>query len=309
MTGGEPLPVAFTVERSYVPWVAAAIRSYLDHNPDDGSQVHVLHQGLDADQERGLDELAPGRIVVHRVDPDAVADLPAVGRFGTVVWLRFLLPALLPEVPRILYLDADVLVTGSTHPLWSADLRGCALAAVPNVVGADMRGHVEALGLAPGAPFLNSGVLLMDLDRWRADGATARLAGYVRDAEHLVWPDQDALNVIFDGAWHRLHPRWNAQNTLWFWPQEAAEVFGAEALAEATSTPAIVHFEGPSLAKPWHVLCQHPYRDAWRAALARTPWAATPRTGDDVATRLIRLLPSRWQASTYARLVRSRAEP
>jgi lipopolysaccharide biosynthesis glycosyltransferase len=86
-------------------------------------------------------------------------------------------------------------------------------------------------------------------------------------------------------------------------------VFGRDALAEATRTPAIVHFEGPSLAKPWHVLCQHPYRDEWRAALGRTPWADRPLEGDGMATGLIRLLPSRWQAATYTRLVRSRTEP
>src|SRR5207253_2718503 len=81
----------------------------------------------------------------------------------------------------------------------------------------------------------------------------------------LVWPDQDACNVALEGRWLALHPRWNAQNSLWTWGDLARGVFGVDVVEEATTAPAILHFEGPSLSKPWHALCRHPWRDEyWR---------------------------------------------
>src|SRR3712207_7725637 len=47
--------------------------------------------------------------------------------------------------------------------------------------------------------------------------------------------------------------------------RSGADVFGAEAVAAAQATPAIRHFEGPGVAKPWHYLFEFPHRDVYLA--------------------------------------------
>src|SRR5206468_10963777 len=143
-----------------------------------------------------------------------------------------------------------------------------------NVTEVSMRPHLASLGIDDPSTYFNAGVLLVDLAGWREEQASAALLRFVTTrAEPLPWFDQDALNVVFAGRFHRLHPRWNAMSSLWTWPELAAEVLGPEDHAEARHQPSILHFEGPSLSKPWHFLCEHPWRDVYRSTVARTPWA------------------------------------
>src|SRR4051794_17615144 len=257
--------VALAVDRSYLPWGAVAALSCVEHGGPDVT-VHLLQDGsLGADDVQKLSSTvqgAGGRLVSHVVDDQRIATLPSIEPYGSVVWLRFLLPDVLQDVDRVLYIDADTLVVSDPAPLLATDLVEAPLAAVPNVVYREHRAHLQALGFDDYRRFLNSGVLVLDLDRFRAEGEADTLleVAHARAAE-LQWPDQDVLNLVFAGRWHVLHPRWNAQQTLWIEPELAADVLGAGAADEARSSPAILHFEGPDLAKPWHALNTHPWRD------------------------------------------------
>ncbi len=305
--------IALAVDRAYVPWSAVTALSCVDHGGPDVT-VHVLHDGsLDRDRDIGplasMVEAAGGRFVGHVLDDERLAALPSIAPYGSVVWLRFLLPEVLPEVGRVLYVDADTLAVSDLAPLMDADLGGAAIGAVANVVYPEHRDHLRALGFDDYRRFLNSGVLLLDLDRFRAEGISETLLAVARDrAVDLKWPDQDVLNLVFAGRWHALDARWNAQQTLWIEPELAEDVLGADAADGARSAPGILHFEGPDLAKPWHTLNTHPWRGAWRATLARTPWRDVGLQGRSLTTTLLRAVPERTRVRAYRRLLRWRGQ-
>jgi lipopolysaccharide biosynthesis glycosyltransferase len=289
------------------------MRACLDHGGS-GLTLHLLHDGsLDADprlrQVAAMVEGAGGQLVVHGITRAEAEKLPVVELFGAgwTVWLRAFLPEQLPDVDRVLYLDVDTLVTAPLEPLLATDLGGAPIAAVANVYSPDQRGRVHDLGISDHRRYFNSGVLLLDLDRMRAEKATDQLLGAVaeRSADDLQMPDQDALNLVFHERWHPLHPRWNAQWKLWEDQASAAEYFGAAA-ADARRSPAIVHFEGPTLCKPWHALNAHPWRNAWWDALRRTPFASARPQDRGVATTALRLLPEPWRVRVYYQLVQWR---
>jgi lipopolysaccharide biosynthesis glycosyltransferase len=303
--------VALAVDRAYLPWSAVAALSCVDHGGPDVT-IHVLHDGsLDRGEDIGrlssMVEAAGGTLVDHVVDDQRIVALPSIAPYGRVVWLRFLLPEVLPEVSRVLYIDADTLVVSDPAPLMGADLGGAPLGAVANVVYPEHRAHLRALGFDDYRRFLNSGVLLFDLDRFRAEGISESLLAVARDrAADLQWPDQDVLNLVFAERWHALDPRWNAQQTLWIEPALAADVLGAAAADEARASPGILHFEGPDLAKPWHTLNTHPWRGEWRATLARTPWRGIGLEDRSLTTMLLRAVPERTRVRAYRRLLRWR---
>ena len=64
----------------------------------------------------------------------------------------------------------------------------------------------------------------------------------------------------------------------------ADDVFGAAAVAEARRSPALVHFEGFKIDKPWHYLSKHPYRKAY---LEHRPTRRGHRTSSRSARRSI----------------------
>lgn len=306
------LHIALACDARYLPRVATALRSCLLRDHGRPVRAHVLHggdvQADDRDAVRAMVEQAGAGLHVHAVEPALVASLPAHPRYGgRALWLRLVLPQLLPDTDRVLYLDADTFVATSLADLWETDLGTSPLAAVSNVVEPAMRGRLADLGIADHRRYFNSGVLVLALDVWRREAITAQVVDAVaRAGERFLWPDQDALNVVLGERRVALHPRWNAQSSFWTWRRWAEEVFGAVAVDEAVRDPAIVHFEGPSICKPWHHLNRHPWRDAYRQVQGGTPWARTPVEDRTVATRAIALLPGRYRLEAFARLERLR---
>jgi lipopolysaccharide biosynthesis glycosyltransferase len=277
--------------------------------PEDGLHFHVLHEGtITSDiqmQMRRLLETHGGRVDFDLIDDQLLGVLPTKGASlgGRISWARVLLPELLPEVERVIYVDADVLCVDSLSALWREDLGDAVLGAVRNVIEPGMHPHVAALGIADPRCYFNAGVLLVDLEAMRGQHSWERTRDFVAGAgQPLTWYDQDALNVVFAEQWKPLEPRWNAQNSFWVWSQWAADVLGLDALSDAVRYPAIVHFEGPAIGKPWHYLNPHPYRNHYLAILADTPWAGEPFVDRTMATRLIRQLPSNRRIPAYLKL-------
>lgn len=283
------------------------VHSLLSSNQPETVRVHLLHAPeLPAhviDRLHCMVTRLGSSIKFHAVADSALGTLPAWGRVSQVMWYRLFLPDLLPATSRVLYLDCDTLVLDDVTPLWDLDMKACKIAAVSNVFMPEMVGWPRHLGIAEDGYF-NSGALLIDLDAWRASGCGGHIAELAREhPERLQFPDQDALNLALASSRLALHPRWNCQNSIFYF-SGANDVFGASAVAEARSHPAIVHFEGPELAKPWHYLSKHPYRSAYLSHRAHTPWPDVRVEGKTLGNRLLRPLPS----AATARFLKRRAE-
>lgn len=289
----EAIEIAFAADERYVPHAATLIRSLACTHAPERITAHLLHPpSLSRQTVNRLAAMVAGSggsIEFHAISPSAVRELPTMGRISRVMWYRLLLPDLLGERERVVYLDCDTLAIDDLTPLWKLDMGGCCVAAVTNLLPADLRHRPAQLGLTE-AGYFNSGVLLIDLDGWRASGCATEIARLAREhPERLVFPDQDALNIVLAHSRLALHPRWNCQNSIMYYPW-AADVLGAEAVAHARAHPAIVHFEGPAYAKPWHVGSTHPYRSAYLEHRAATPWPSVRFDGESIGVRLRRSL-------------------
>jgi len=289
------IQVACAADDGYMPHCAAMLHSLLEHHPD--ARVHFLH-GPEA--PAGIDALADmvtrrgGALTGHAIPPALVEGLPRLRNIPPLMWYRIHLPDLLPDNDRILYLDADMLVVDDLTPLWRTGLDGYYLAAVSNVLEPYAHDWPAQLGLARPADYFNSGLLLLNLDALRRDDMPRRLAAYGRDtSRRLKWPDQDALNALLAEGRLALHPRWNCQNSLFYYPW-AREAFGGDVVDEAVRDPAILHFEGGGIVKPWHYLSRHPYRAAYLRHRRRSRWPTVRPEGRTVFNRFLRPLPTRW---------------
>src|SRR5690348_12599353 len=206
--------VCLTFDANYLAPAATVMMSCLVHTGGPSLQFEIIHdESLSSRAREKLQAMcgdAGARLNLHLMDERRLHGLPSVDRFGSIVWWRLFLPELLEHVDRVLYLDCDTLALSSLHPLWGQDLGEPVLAAVANVVEPRMREHVAGLGIDYPGGFFNAGVLLMQLDRMRDEGSTKELVNFaVSNQKMLLWNDQDALNVVFKGRWHSLHPRWN----------------------------------------------------------------------------------------------------
>ena len=108
---------------------------------------------------------------------------------------------------RVLYLDNDVVCRRPLDELWSWDLAGGELGGV-----LDNYGRWFFYRRPPRQDYLNSGVLLMDLDRMRQTGLLARCRKRCA-TRPMMMPDQSALNKLAAGKAF-LPRRFNEQQRL-----------------------------------------------------------------------------------------------
>jgi lipopolysaccharide biosynthesis glycosyltransferase len=270
------LHVSCAAVGDYVQHSAVTLHSVLEQSGVLDVHVHYLHgPGFPAGAADLLTEMVErrgGAIAFHEVAEERVEGLPVVDRFTAAMWFRIFLPELLPDVGRVLYLDADTIAVDSLEPLWATDLDGQWLGAVTNVFQPNHVWRPAELGLAGPEVYFNSGVLLMNLEQMRADGRTEALVRCATErGEALEWPDQDALNLVLGQRRVGLHPRWNCMNSVLSFPG-ASKVFGRRRVWQARRRPGIRHFEGPSTNKPWNRACDPASRELYARHRGQTPW-------------------------------------
>ena len=155
---------------------------------------------------------------------------------GVAIWpshltaatlLRFLLPSVLKDIDRVVYLDCDLVVLKDITTLYDTDLLDFPLAAcldfwltgappyAPPIVGWGVgewhKFLSEVVRLVDCKAYFNSGVLVMDLKRFRNTGLIHAAEEFLEQTNYkTVFVDQDALNHVINGAFVRLDSRWNA---------------------------------------------------------------------------------------------------
>jgi lipopolysaccharide biosynthesis glycosyltransferase len=270
------LHVSCAAEGEYVIHSAAMLHSLLECHPPNSVVIHYLHGPELEKQTRGkLQDMvvrSGGEVKFWEIPDKWCAGLPTDGFTRKATWYRTFLPDLLPDVSRVLYLDADVLVLESVAPLWDVDMTSSVVAAVTNVLDPQSIDRPRPLEIADSQGYFNAGVMVLNLDLMRREESARAVYEYGRaHADDLSWRDQDAFNVVLGARRVPLHPRWNCMNGILVFPS-SADVLGSEAVAEALENPAIRHFEGPGPYKPWHYLCERRWRDLYQHHRRATPW-------------------------------------
>lgn len=225
---------AFVVDNNLLDQLETALKSVYYHVPN--AKCYVLNSDL---PDRWFKRIAPqvarfgGELIDCRVDMRPFAGLMTLSQFTTTVYARFLIPKYVTE-SRVLYLDVDVVLTADITDWFQMDLEGHPLAAAPDIAGNSHR--------------FNSGVMLIDADRWRAEDTPTKLVDFtlsIRDQIHFL--DQEVLNRFFgEGNFRPLTPRecWMVLDTY--------RGLDLDAYNQIPLTPTlqIIHYAGTD--KPWH---------------------------------------------------------
>lgn len=201
----------------YSVWVGTVMQSILEHT-DSRICFHILHdETLSIDNKYKLEKVArSGSSIIefHKIDENDFSVVKnQMSRFTIGTMFRCSLPELLPNLNRIIYLDADLFVNRDIKELWDVDICEYCLAGVADE-GVDIHNYPKILNKYPGIKkesYFNAGVLYMNLKKLREFGNLKKLVvDFLVENPEVGLPDQDALNVIFhnkvlylDGSWNQ----------------------------------------------------------------------------------------------------------
>lgn len=273
----DPIDILFCANPGYFQHLAVTAVSLSESNRESRLKLHILTCDRDMEREvrlrETLERLSNVTYEIHVADDGAIGAFFVDGFITKEAYLRLIAPDLLPaEVRRLIYLDCDLLVLDDIRPLWTLDLVQVIAAApdYPRLEAFMSPVRRDILGIPKDATYVNSGVLVMDIDRWRSEGLTRRFVDYVqRMGSHLAFYDQDAINAVLAGRIQLLDPRWNLQARMYRVGRRSfPEDF--DATKEARKQPAIIHFTGSE--KPWLFRSRVAKKGLYFKYLGKTAW-------------------------------------
>ena len=215
----EPVVLALASNERYFPGLYCAVISALSHL-DAARQVNlkVLDGGLSRPSTETLSRLVdrvggPVRLEFVTVHPSVFSKATLGPGRSHMTYCRLLLPHLL-DVPRLIYLDCDVLVFRDLSELFNLDLSpGKVLAAVPDSetlsLGEDCPTIADALGLPAKGAYFNCGVMLMNLDELRKQHFFECAVEFLNGKSAYRFWDQSAINFLLYGQIQALPECWN----------------------------------------------------------------------------------------------------
>ena len=209
--------------------------------------------------------------------PRKLSRLKVGGDITVATYFRLLIPELLGrEIPKVIYLDADVIVNGDLGELWAMPFSGYPLLAVQDqgvryISGPFGLSNYRSLGIPEGTKYFNAGVLVLDIEKWRHEHISDSVVQYIKDhSDHIRFHDQDGLNAVLWNRWGWLDPRWNQMPQLLQISQLEESLFDRPTHERAVRHPYITHFASSD--KPWRFRCRHPATGDFLSALATTDY-------------------------------------
>jgi len=200
--------IAISINEKFARYGYVMLLSLFEQHADIPVQVFVLCRSLsDGVQEdyRNLTKRFKGKTVTFLfVSGDLLPfSLPSSEKWPVEIYFRLLLPFLLPEAERILYLDTDIIISGPLKEMYDLPFGEDLLwGAVDNSDGNLNENQKKIFaGLKTGDcdfHYINSGVLLMNLSGLRDYYQPSDVTDLAdRFSDHLSAFDQDIINFLF----------------------------------------------------------------------------------------------------------------
>lgn len=274
--------ILYTTNDIFCSKVGTAICSVFENNKSmEDIHIYIIGQDISSENKQRFQNLAVqySRLItvidLGNLKNYFSFDFDTLG-WNPVVLARLLLDKLLPEtVDKVLYMDGDTVVLDSLDDLWYTPLHehvlgGC----IEATVNRTRRTQLQMEHLA----YINSGVLLINLKKWRETHTGDKIIEYYRSRGGALFaPDQDAINgALLDQIFY-LPPKYNFYNIYWTYSYKFlkhllgdAPYYDPETFSDSVRHPVIIHYLGEE--RPWRKGNRHRFKSEYQKYLRKTPW-------------------------------------
>jgi len=209
----------------YLVLLAALLKSIeVNHKGSDLIEVFIVEDKVsNASRKKLTQSLDASKMLLHWIPlDDAIPDNLHIpfdrSSYPKNIHTRIFIPYFIPEkYDKIIYLDVDMIVEKDIAELWNIDLGDNLLGAVIDprlLVFSNSWGGIlnyKVLGFSPDTKYFNTGILVIDIEKWRTENCPEKVVQCIKDNEKYAnYPDQYGLNIVMANRWLELSPLWNA---------------------------------------------------------------------------------------------------
>jgi lipopolysaccharide biosynthesis glycosyltransferase len=267
--------IAYCSDSNYLEHVAVSITSIILNNMNHNIHFHVFLYDVVPEEQDKLQKISPS-ITIYLISTDELnkySDLTnnKIKHINRSMYIRLSVPRLLyGKVDKFIYLDADTLCFSDISAISNINIDSVICAVTPDSLDTqNMSKNKERLELTSESYF-NSGFLYINVHNWMKFDTENKTNKILLSLEHkdLIYPDQDALNIVLQHQVLFINPNWNY---LFTWMNdEQKETF----FYNKKSLPYIVHFTGAR--KMWYQEHTGLAQNIYCFYKHFTPWATSP---------------------------------
>ncbi|EMF1281380.1 glycosyltransferase, partial [Campylobacter coli] len=267
--------IFFSSNNNYIQHLCVAIASILKNSSRlDNFHFYILDGGIDEKNKKNilyLRTIKDFEIEFIKINKSLFRECLLSEEYPHITqeaYFRYIIPKIKPKLDKCIYLDCDVIVEDSLNLLWNMDFEDNYILAVEEFWRDGRIYYKNNFSLKN---CFNSGVMMINIKKWKEDDIVSELffkTKIVNLQNKLKWLDQDILNLVFQGKWKKISPRYNSQSPIASYDQLDFLSF-QEDLVYARYCPIVIHYTG---IKPWSGDCSHPMADKYFKYLQFTPY-------------------------------------
>ncbi len=245
--GKQVIPIFFTIDDSYAPFNAVAVKSLLENaSKDYDYKIIIIYQDLSSENMNKIKKLETENSTIEfypmKDELELITDRDEnklrCDYFTLTIYFRIFIADMFPEYDKGIYIDSDIVVPGDISELYNIDLGN-------NLIGASTDHSIQdvpelinwmenGIGVKK-QEYINSGVLLLNLKLLRESKFGQKFLKVLNEFHFdTVAPDQDYINALCNGKIFYLDEAWDVM------PNKGKPAF---------KNPKLIHYN--LFDKPW----------------------------------------------------------
>lgn len=279
------LYIAYTADENYIQHVTVSIKSLVRVAKNiTRYEVYLLANSLSKSTIVEMQNFTEkNHLSFHIIGVDNLKGmLPKninLGKLGITAYLRLFLADLLPQfIDKVLYLDCDTVIMQDLSYLLEYPMDDYSVCGVEDTMPPEIR---EQTGLGKDDSYINAGVLLINLKKWRDANMSKRFISFINQFNGKVpFGDQGVINGVLrehgilslaynvHSPVYAIH-RYN--DLLRFFSLNS--YYSRDEVKRAKNNPIILHYTALFVERPWFRFCLHPQKKYYRNLSKETPFA------------------------------------
>jgi len=257
--------ITFGVDAAFVPIMGVCLTSILKNNPAQKFTFHVFLDAINPPDEKKISELCAQfpstQIILYFLPPDLYSELYLEGDYTKAIFYRIVAADFLAQsLNKMLYMDSDMICLKPLDELINLPMEEFFVAAVadPGVVNTPL--HKNNFGFNDKYLYFNSGLMYLNLQRWRKEKVSAQMLNIMSRREY-PFPDQDAINLVADLNNYPVK----------YLPDKFNHFFRVNGVEQPMRDDVVIqHFTGQL--KPWFPWCESPLKKLYDSYQEISPW-------------------------------------
>lgn len=202
--------IVYATDDNFIDVLYASISSLYDTNGDLNLNIWIIADKVSDKNKNKINKLVE-KYCQNEINWIEDVEIPyklKLDRGSISAFSRLFLGSKLPsEVGKVLYVDCDVIFMNSLEELLNSDFEGNIVQGVSDVLNKEYK---KILGIPTDMPMFNSGVLYIDLEKWREDSIEQRLFRVIKKFNgNVIQGDEGILNAALFDSYKEINPKYN----------------------------------------------------------------------------------------------------